>query len=153
MNGFLPEELRDIAARASTLDERRAAEPGKGSTESKGMAGWCASAAGGDFQLFHKWLAVRGLQPDAAASLFGSATLPAGMALPPWAEAFEWSAVAMAAPHREASRFLDSRWPVPFEHLFSGLIHEAQHRRDTRMWATCRCFSRWPPTAEVRRTV
>src|SRR5947209_5488565 len=103
---FSPAEIREIAGRASTIDERRAgvcvvdapADDLERQQARNRLVAWRQSAAAGDHALFIRRLAADGLSEQTALSLLGRARLAQGQILPAWARCFAWAASMMAAP-------------------------------------------------------
>jgi type 2 lantibiotic biosynthesis protein LanM len=136
VDGFGPRELRDLAARALTIDERRV-RAGDPPASPAGLEAWCAAAADGDWQLFHRWLAARGLQPETAQLLLQDCALADGEDLPGWMQEFRQALAAMAVPPSREAPFVNSRWPIPFEDLLAGVMEQARHRRDGLAGTAC----------------
>ena len=133
---FTSEELRDIAARASTIDERLAggyiANNSPVSTEKaeKRLKAWCKSATDGDEALFHKHLAWEGLEVDKIKSLLGDVKQAEDRPLPDWVETFEWSIKAMSSSIDSNTKFsfINTEQPIPFEDIFLSLVVKARER-------------------------
>ena len=132
---FSQTELRSLAARASTIDERIAG--GYSPTEGSDCAGkiaclvksWC-EAIGGDEGLLRQRLEGDGIDLDVIRPLLGDVTRDATVPLPDWAHTLSWAAPAMAA-QPEMSRpsgLVDPAQPVPFEELFVSLAIAARRR-------------------------
>ena len=132
---FSQSELRGLAARASTIDERIAGgySPAEGSDSAGRIArlvdSWC-EAVGGDEGLLRQRLDGDGIDLDVIRPLLGDVTLDAAARLPVWAHTLSWAAPAMAAKP-ELSRpcgLVDPAQPVPFEELFMSLATAARRR-------------------------
>jgi class II lanthipeptide synthase len=128
-------ELRDIAGRASTIDERlgkggircEIANDAERGRAQRRLAAWCHSAAAANRELFAKRLASQGLNESSALDLLGTARLADDRALPLWAETFGWLAPAFAVPARPF-RPATPQEPLPFEDLLGPLADIAWDR-------------------------
>jgi type 2 lantibiotic biosynthesis protein LanM len=144
---FSLDDLRALAARASTIDERLAGgymgqeSPKSARAAARRLAAWCKSATDGDEQLFRKRLAMDGLDVETVQHLLGDVQLSPEHPLPTWAGTLRWAAEAMvssagtslAVPGMEPgtqAAFLEAEQPLPFEELFEPLVAAARERRD-----------------------
>lgn len=138
---FTVEELRDIAARASTIDERLAGgyvvEESAASAEkaAKRVKSWCKSAADGDDALFRKRLARNSLDINSVMPLLGDQQLKNGQQTPDWLKMFSWAidAIQSHSGANTTSKFVNASQPLPFEGLFVPLIVAARERRDSQI--------------------
>ena len=134
---FSRAEIRDIAGRASTIDERRHGmyvvdEPADEAAHEQvrdRLTAWRQSTAAGDRALFARRLVADGLDDRSARALLGKARLADGQSLPQWAQSFAWASAGMTALDDQASdgRYSQSE-PVPFEELLRPVVRAA-HRR------------------------
>jgi type 2 lantibiotic biosynthesis protein LanM len=135
---FTPEELRVLASRASTIDERLAggysteSTKGGGEKAAKRLEAWCKAATDGDKVLFSKRLARDGFNIDTVLPLLGDVRLAEDRPLPAWVETFCWTTEAMrtAGSGGELAIFSASDLLLPFEELFTPLAGAARERRD-----------------------
>jgi type 2 lantibiotic biosynthesis protein LanM len=138
---FSPAEIRDIAGRAGTIDERMgricvveapADEAAREQIRDR-LTAWRQLAAAGYSGLFARRLAADRLDERSAAALLGRARLADGQPSPQWAQSFAWAAATMAAsdnptydgPSAQAD-------PVPFEELLRPIIRAASRRLGRR---------------------
>lgn len=129
------EDISDIAARASTLDERRACSAlriGCGALANERLKSWCKSAAGADMHLFEKRLFAEGLNLDAAGSLVNDPA-PFDHSMGQWEDTFRWSFEHMTMAPEGPELFIRGDWPLPFEELLVELIREARTRRNLQL--------------------
>jgi len=128
---------REIAARASSLDDRRSflpfldsGLPDEDLTQPR-LQHWCQIVAGGDWQRFGKRLAWEDLDVATAQRLLGEWQLPAEIALPEWISTLQ-AAVARArslsADGLEGDRSLELQAPIPFEELWLPFVQVARQR-------------------------
>ena len=136
------DDVRDIAGRASTIDERLAGvvvvEQPTGPAESERahsiLSAWRHAAAAGDDALFAKRLRWEGLDERTALRLLGRAHLPAGRALPRWslifrrviAETDEPSPPIPMRPLRQG----EEAEPTPFQELLWPIVVAARRLLD-----------------------
>jgi type 2 lantibiotic biosynthesis protein LanM len=120
------EDIRAIAALASTIDERREGlveiAPPADDPERERMhdllSAWRESAAGGDAVLFAERLRRDGLDEQTAFDLLGRASLPAGSPLPGWAATFQRIIVQTGEPppppkeDTDQTPFAELLWPI-----------------------------------------
>ncbi|MEM7441816.1 MAG: type 2 lanthipeptide synthetase LanM [Pseudomonadota bacterium] len=134
---FGDQELRLLAARASTLDERLA----DGYVPTTTAAGthkidtrygaWVRSASGGDKAVFAQMCRHRGFDPDAILPLFGEVLFATGQATPAWADTFSELFTALhKEPTLEDTCRLVRRRLLPFEQLFYPAVDAVRRRRD-----------------------
>ncbi len=132
---FSQSELRDLAARASTIDERiaggysAAAGADSAGKIARLVKSWC-EAIGGDEGLLRQRLDGDGIDLDVIQPLLGDVTRDATAPLPVWAHTLSWAAAAMAAEPESPtpSGFIDPDQPVPFEELFVSVAAAARRR-------------------------
>lgn len=131
------DELRTLAARASTLDERLSgpyvpiAEPGSREVANARYNAWVVSATDGQSALLQRLCAYRGLDLTAIKPLFGPVALPPGEPMPGWIETFVWLFSALQtepASDRVCPR--SDHTPLPYEQLFYPLVAAARRKRD-----------------------
>lgn len=91
---FTPDDLRDLAARASILDERLAGgyvpvdTPESAAEAERRLEAWCKAATDGDTELFQTYLAREGFDIETAKPLLGKMRLGDEQATPAWVETF-----------------------------------------------------------------
>jgi type 2 lantibiotic biosynthesis protein LanM len=128
---FSNSDLRDIAGRASTLDERRdgqveieeSTDAGEMERRENLLSEWRGAAASGDELLFKKRLALEGMDEIGALHLLGCARLHPNQPLPDWARWFEramFDAKETALPPTAPSG------PAPFEELLWPIVVSAR---------------------------
>ncbi|PYS00234.1 MAG: hypothetical protein DMG16_15950, partial [Acidobacteria bacterium] len=130
------DELRELAARASTIRERLGGdyEPGEPAGEIERvrardrLAAWRQSVTAGNYALFAGWLAHQGLDEADAVAILGRVRLKTGKALPQWATACAWAMPAMGSAtdvplpeHGES----DNDKHVPFEQLLWPVVQDS----------------------------
>lgn len=138
MNMFTLEEVRDLAARASTIDERLVGgylinhTPASSRKARKRIELWCKYAADNNEALFRKHLIRDGLNIDDITPLLGDVGLSDNQPLPGWAETFLWAVEVLQSPDSSdaSTQFINPDWPLPFENLFTPLVMAARERRD-----------------------
>lgn len=132
---FSETELRILAARASSVDERIAGgyrpaqEPDTSDRIARAVQTWCR-VIGGDETLLRQRLYSDGLDLDSVRPLLGEVTLDSAMPLPDWSNTFSWAAAAMAVEPQKAAldHIKDPELPIPFEELFLPLASAARCR-------------------------
>jgi type 2 lantibiotic biosynthesis protein LanM len=141
---FSNDELRDVAARGSTIDERIAGgyvpyesadEADRAAAQTR-LAAWCHSATAGNADLFAKRLALDGLDEHSALALLGRIRLAPEQALPQWATLFAWAATAMCRPAQvpaEIRQVDGAGEPVPFENLLWPIVLAAWAELERRV--------------------
>ncbi|WP_058186950.1 type 2 lanthipeptide synthetase LanM family protein [Terracidiphilus gabretensis] len=126
------EVSRDIAARASTLEERLATgafaphdavDPEK--IEQR-IERWKQVAAQGDGDRFAKLLALQGISEEQARRALGP--IQPEVAIPGWIELLNEGLAAAAAPPAERSRFRVAEDPWPFEQIVEPFVQAASCR-------------------------
>jgi type 2 lantibiotic biosynthesis protein LanM len=131
------EASRDIAARASTLEERlatgalaphgaldpKAVEPEK--IEQR-FERWRKLAALGDGDRFRKLLALQGINEEQARRALGP--IQPEMAIPGWIDLLNEGLAAAGAPPAERSRFRATEDPWPFEQILEPFVQAASCR-------------------------
>lgn len=135
---FATRELRELAARASTIDERLSggfvAVPTSDEADriARRIEAWRVSASGGDTVLFRRRLERDGIDLDAFSPLLGEVAFAPETQTPAWVETFAWVFAAMAgAGQQEAARgTVDPDDPIPFEELFVPVAAAASTRLD-----------------------
>ena len=135
---YSSQELRNLAARASIIDERMAGgyvameTPYSADRVARRTEDWCKSAADGDHTLFRKRLARDGLDLDTVEPLLGDVRLAEDQPTPEWVRTFCWAVEAMESPDdtNASVPYLDADSPLPFEDLFVPLAGIARQRRD-----------------------
>ncbi|MBM3537485.1 MAG: type 2 lantipeptide synthetase LanM [Alphaproteobacteria bacterium] len=147
---YPPEQLEDLALRASTLDERLSDQyeplPGLKSDAdiaARRLATWCRHAASGDWALFAKRLRRDGLTMEQVMPRLSAIRRRADAALPGWIEDAAWIVPAMLtdAPLAVVAALRRAE-AQPFEPLFYGLVTAAQDRRNALLPASARtCIS------------
>jgi type 2 lantibiotic biosynthesis protein LanM len=159
MDGLMTEqELRDLAARASTLRERLvggfvAAGPDDRVMREAArarLAAWGQAAAAGNRELFAALLAQDELDEAAALSLLGAVRLAHGQPLPEWAAAFEGIAAALAQAAAPADPPPEETAPVPFAELLWPAILAADKRLAERSGAALPALFAPPARAGLR---
>jgi type 2 lantibiotic biosynthesis protein LanM len=131
---FTETDLRDMAGRASTLDERRAGQVVvDGPTSAADVdrlhalfAEWGHAATAGDEALFAEKLRLDGDDGPAALRRLGHARLYPGQPLPQWARTFQSvmaGADETALPPRNES---GENTPAPFEELIWPIVESAR---------------------------
>ncbi|MEN2977544.1 type 2 lanthipeptide synthetase LanM (plasmid) [Tistrella bauzanensis] len=118
-------DWREIAARASTIDERlsgRVVPTGEAGWQDQAQAGlrlWIDAATAGDDALFARYLRRRGLHLDTVLPVLGPVRLAPDAALPAWADTAAWMLDAIMAGGDappaalgETVAFADLLWPA-----------------------------------------
>ena len=134
---FSRAEIRDIAGRASTIDERRPSvfvveEPADAAAREQigvRLTAWRQSAAAGDLALFARHLVADGLDERSAMALLGKARLANGQPLPRWAQSFAWASAMMIVPDDRRDSEAESE---PFEELLRPVVRAARRRLGRR---------------------
>lgn len=136
---FTPQELRTLAARASTLQERHTGQfvpvnTRKNIAVAKNrFSDWVKSASGGDRFLMSDILTDRNIDPSKAETLFGEVELAEGQPVPEWTELFSQLNTATkdrnhsAETHNTATNSL-----FPYKQIFYPFVEIARHIRDGR---------------------
>lgn len=126
---FTSEDLRRIAARASTINERihgsyRALNsPQSSDTARFRIDRWRDIACGGDQELFNERLGMDGLTLESAARLLGDIDLNEGEMLPSWLMTFEDLFEALLLPTMVDTKELNKpEIAIPFEPLLGGAV-------------------------------
>jgi len=139
---YSQEQLRILALRASTIDERFSDrfEPisdrdDRNDPAARRYDAWCRSTSGGDPVLVAKRLARDGLSETFVRARLGPVRLAEGTPLPSWAEDASWIAAAL---HRA-----DTVHDQPFLEL----VAEAERRRNAML--PSRALDRVAPAARV----
>jgi lantibiotic modifying enzyme len=123
---------RDIAARASTLEERLATgafaphdavDPEK--IEQR-IERWRKLAALGDGDRFAKLLAMQGMNEEQARRALGP--IQPGVEIPDWIELLNEGLAGAGAPAAERSRFRAAEDPWPFEQIMEPFVQAASCR-------------------------
>ena len=135
-------QLRDLAVRAATLDERlsTAYEPipslkSDAEIAARRLAAWCQSASGGDWSLFAKRLARDGLTMERVMPRLSAVQLAEASELPSWVKDAAWITPAMLGEgDADYTALLRTAGPAqPFEDLFVPLVAEAERRRNANL--------------------
>lgn len=136
---FTEEDLRVIAGRASTLDQRLASPspvthvPKDGDAERRAnrLERWCNRAAAGDDALFRKRLAWDALDVDDAERATRPARWRSDAPLPRWVHTLDGAvAEAMRAAPLHRPDLLDPASPLPFEELIAPFVTAARRTLD-----------------------
>jgi type 2 lantibiotic biosynthesis protein LanM len=144
MKAFSQQDLLDIVAAASTIDERlvKGFLPSDAQTNEMAVKArldaWCQAVAQGDWHQFRQRLAWDSLDEDMVRCVLGVVRVPEGLPLPRWADTLN-EAVRQAAhlPIEEAGAsqantdrlsFLDAKEPFPFEELLAPFVLLARRR-------------------------
>lgn len=130
------DELRDLAARASTIDERLAGGyVVRETADSKVRAArrfdaWCKAVADGDFDLLKTRLERSGYDPTTVQALFGEVELVSSAPAPPWVDTFRWIIQALQSTNTSKllSDIIKPDHPLPFEDIFLPLTMAAYER-------------------------
>jgi type 2 lantibiotic biosynthesis protein LanM len=155
MSAVTPAFLRELAAKASTIDERLAGEyiarrtqAGQTKAEDR-MRAWLSSAADGDLTSFQSRLAHLRVPYDEILSLLGDVELIEKAALPSWVGTFTFllEAIQLADVSRgsRSDEHDEQGDAVPFAELFVPAIIITEERRDRSL--TCRHASLFAATA------
>lgn len=133
---FTEDDLRTLAANASTLHERLTGpfvpiHPGDDDAGKARLEEWCRVAAHGDAELFRRRLACDGIEEDAARKLLAGARLASDASMPPWVPTFAWASRHFESTSAAAQDpALDPNHPLPFEDLFLPVVEAARRRWD-----------------------
>ncbi len=127
------DDVRDIAGRASTIDERLAglavvappADDAGRERDQRLFSDWRDAATAGDDAMFAKRLRRDGLDEQAARDLLGPAQLPAGSPLPGWAVTFQRLVAEAGEPASPPPPGEDAE-PAPFEELLWPMVVSAR---------------------------
>ncbi len=155
---FTVEELRELAGRASSIDERLSGGfVAKVTTEaaekaSKRLETWRWIAGDGDDALFRKRLGRDDLGIDVITPLLGDVRIAEGQPTPKWVETFSWAVEAMRrlGESDRLGRFLKTDQRLPFEDLLAPVVTYAQERRDQLTGAASSLLSESAHTALER---
>ena len=123
---FTEHDLRHLAARASSIDDRLAGgflvveTPDVSKKIARRIGDWCEVATGGDMVLFERRLARDGIDLDEIAPLLGDVEYSPDTKTPAWVQTFARAFAAMmeASPQDPPPGAVDPEHPIPFEHLF-----------------------------------
>lgn len=144
MKALSHQDLLDIVAAASTIDERLArgfipddVQPSEAVVKTR-LAAWCQAIARDDWKQFRRRLAWDSLDENMVRRVLGTVRVPEGIPLPAWAETLS-EAVNLAASlsideagasQADASRmpFLDAKEPFPFEEMLVPFVLLARRR-------------------------
>lgn len=127
------EDLRDIAARATTLWERLESSLSVDDTSAdlveRRLQRWREIVADGDEALFSRYLEMEGLDAARARWALGAVRLDAESALPAWTKTLQEVLGDMDAASDERSRaLLDPDNPYPFEEIYLPFVAIARRR-------------------------
>jgi type 2 lantibiotic biosynthesis protein LanM len=133
-----------LSVRAAAIDEliSDAFEPlnqhphGGADLTARRFAAWRRSAAAGDETLFARRLARDGLSIAKLQERFAAVRRRAGMAPPAWVDDAIWVGAALQSPHEGKDQSAEpstgrSAAPLPFEHLFTPVVAQAE----SRLWS------------------
>jgi hypothetical protein len=105
---FTFDELRDLAACASTIDERLTGgyvvvdTPESAALAKRRLEAWCEVATDGDADLFRTHLIRDGFDIKMVIRLLGEVRLSSEQPTPAWADTFRWAVEAMGSPRLTA---------------------------------------------------
>lgn len=132
------QDLHDIVAAASTIDERLGEGffPDDAQTNDQivkvRLDAWCQVVAKGDWERFRQRLAWDGLEEDTVRRVLGVVRVPEGALLPAWADTLSEAVnLAASSPVDEAGAgkadegclpFLDVNEPLPFEEILVPFV-------------------------------
>jgi type 2 lantibiotic biosynthesis protein LanM len=131
---FSRELLAEIAAKASTLEERLSGSnlaPADGSDPAlieKRLQAWAERAAKGDREKLREFLALRDWNLDSIGSALGVVRLADPQQLPGWALLLEEFVAAYSVPAPGPVAFLDPAAPMPFEQIWAPFVQTAVTR-------------------------
>lgn len=166
-NRLLPEELRQIVERASTLFQRLdgAMEPCGGPEDepviAARLAEWRRVAADGDPALFAKRLAWDCLDEAAACRALGPARLKDASRLPAWAHTLAELLPGTAPGGADGDtgaitgrrfRFLQPDVPLPLEEILAPLVATTSHQLSARAGSRCDLLAE-PARASLERAL
>ncbi len=141
------QDLLDIVAAASTLDERLDKEflpddvRENDEIVNARLEAWCQTIAKGDWEQFRRRLAWDDRREEMVRRVLGTVRMPEGAPLPAWAETLsEVLSVAASLPtdkpgtsHEEDSLpFLDAKEPFPFEEILVPFVLLARRQYTLR---------------------
>ncbi|USG61584.1 type 2 lanthipeptide synthetase LanM [Sneathiella marina] len=136
---FTIEELKTLAARASTLEERLSGHFAPKKTKrnyaiaKSRYNAWVKSTSRGDPFLMSDILADRNIDPAKAKPLFGEVVLNCDQPLPEWAIVF--SQLVAGPVNKKTTKKQSSSTPkslFPYEQIFFPLVKNARHMRDMK---------------------
>jgi type 2 lantibiotic biosynthesis protein LanM len=138
VRNFTSFELRDLAARASTIEERLDGDfvpvddEASAAKADRHLRTWCDLATAGDDVSFRRRLIADGIDVDAIQPLLGDVRLADQSEMPSWIYTFRWAFEAMASADLGGSprRFIYSEEQLPFEEVLVPLVERARDRRD-----------------------
>lgn len=138
---FTSEELRSLAARASTIDERLAGgftvedTPRSRAAAEQRLQKWCLLTARGDEELFRKRLARDGLKLESVKPLLGIVHLPPDHSTPDWVETLRRAVAAMNGSVSSVRKYnpIEADNPLPFEQLLLPLVEDASRELEARL--------------------
>ncbi len=141
MKAFSQQDLLDIVAAASTIDERLVKGLLPGDTQTNEMIvkarldAWCQAVAQGDWHQFRQRLAWDSLDEDMVRRVLHAVRVPEGLPLPRWADTLNETVSNLpvdgaGASQADADRlpFLDAKEPFPFEELLVPFVLLARRR-------------------------
>ena len=158
------DDMRDIAGRASTIDERLAGlavveEPANDTERERAqelLFEWCQVAVAGDDRLFADRLRHDGLDEKTALQLFGRARLAADLALPDWARVFHGvmaRAGEACSPPRGPLHTDEDAEPVPFQELLWPIVVAARRQLAERAGQLLPRLFAGPAIASMERSL
>ncbi|HEY1592184.1 MAG TPA: type 2 lanthipeptide synthetase LanM family protein [Solirubrobacteraceae bacterium] len=133
------EALAELAARASTLDERITGvvelHPDDPAAVNTRLARWSEKVAGGDAERFEERLALDGLDGDSVRLVAGGCSWPAGEPLPEWTSLIAEGLEELAAEDLDGDDCLlrDDRGPIPLQELALPFVRAARRRLAPRL--------------------
>jgi type 2 lantibiotic biosynthesis protein LanM len=126
-----PETLAEIAANASTLEERitdpnlvPSTVPSPRLVEAR-LNAWAERAAKGDRGKLSEFVALRGWDLDKVAGILGEVKLADPQKLPDWALLLEEFVASFSHLASESAPLLDPAAPMPFEQIWAPFVREA----------------------------
>ena len=133
---FTDQQLRELVAAASSLDERQSGaflpdETNASETLStERLSAWCRILARRNWQQFQQRLDWAGLDRDTARRFLGAVRLRADAPLPAWTATLEQALSALcdelrAGTQSQRCSFLDADEPLPFEELLVSFVSVA----------------------------
>jgi class II lanthipeptide synthase len=124
-----------LIVRAATIDELLSDDfeplPGQKSDAdlaARRLAAWCRSCASGDWSLFGRRLDRDGFAIGQVLARFATVRRKASAATPAWIEDAIWIEAALQSPRNNTKPIAapDQTEPCPFEHLFAGVVEQAE---------------------------
>jgi lantibiotic modifying enzyme len=150
MDGLMTEqELRTLAARASTLRERLAGgyvavgfdDRAVRDAAQARLVTWRQTAAAGKLDLFANHLTREGFNEAAVLPWLGTVRLAEDEKVPQWTAEFAWIAAALAATPPPSGSPPEETGPVPFAELLWPAVLAADERLDERSGSALLAFA------------